>query len=167
MKKFILLLSFFALFSCEDKNGNGDKDADGSQMVGLWKMTDAGEYENDNCTGQIDNTGFVLLEAFGIVATMELNSGGTGSYKYVGMGEESTIPVTWNESKSEICLGGIECVEYRFNDNKFSFDDKQEGYCEDDDSGDELSQYDESNCENASDRTWYDPACSINIFTKQ
>ena len=84
-----------------------------------------------------------------------------------GMGEESTIPVTWNESKSEICLGGIECVEYRFNDNKFSFDDKQEGYCEDDDSGDELSQYDESNCENASDRTWYDPACSINIFTKQ
>ena len=42
MKKFILLLSLFALFSCEDKNGNGDKDADGSQMVGLWKMTDAG-----------------------------------------------------------------------------------------------------------------------------
>ena len=168
MKKFILLLSLFALFSCEDENGNGDKDADGSQMVGLWKMTDAGEYENDNCTGQIDNTGFVLLEAFGIVATMELNSGGTGAYKYVGMGEESTIPVTWNESKSEICLGFTieECVQFKLKDNKFTFDDLAPGVCEDSD-GTILSQYDESNCENSSSREWNPANCAFFEFTKQ
>ena len=85
MKKYILALSLIVSFSCEDKD---EKEAEGGQLVGLWKMTDAGEYENEDCSGEVDNTGFALLEAFGISTTMEFKSGGTGTYKMVGMGRE-------------------------------------------------------------------------------
>ena len=130
MKKYILALSVIVSFSCEDKD---EKEAEGGQLVGLWKMTDAGEYENEDCSGEVDNTGFALLEAFGISTTMEFKSGGTGIYKMVGMGENMEMPITWNESKSEFCLLGIECVEYRLQGSKLSFDTPEEGYCEDDD----------------------------------
>ena len=163
MKKYILALSLIFSFSCEDKD---EKEAEGGQLVGLWKMTDAGEYENEDCSGEVDNMGFALLEAFGISTTMEFNSGGTGTYKMVGMGENMEMPITWNESKSEFCLLGIECVEYRLQGSKLSFDTPEDGYCEDDD-GNELSDYDKSNCEDSPSRTWYDATCSFNEFTKQ
>ena len=44
MKKYILLLSLFVSFSCED---NDENESEGGQIVGLWKATDAGEYENE------------------------------------------------------------------------------------------------------------------------
>tara|TARA_B100000405_G_scaffold292970_1_gene244838 strand:- start:27 stop:515 length:489 start_codon:yes stop_codon:yes gene_type:complete len=162
MKKYILLLSLFVSFSCED---NDENESEGGQIVGLWKATDAGEYENANCTGDIDNMGFAFLQAFGITITMEFKSGGTGTYKMGGMGEDIEMPITWNESKSEFCLMGIECVEYKLNDNKFSFDQKADAYCEDLD-GNEVN-YDESTCEEDPSRTWNEASCSFNEFTKQ
>ena len=103
MKKYILALSVIVSFSCEDKD---EKEAEGGQLVGLWKMTDAGEYENEDCSGEVDNTGFALLEAFGISTTMEFKSGGTGTYKMVGMGENMEMPITWNEKQVRILSFG-------------------------------------------------------------
>ena len=36
--------------------------------------------------------------------------GGTGTYKMVGMGENMEMPITWNESKSEFCLWGLNAL---------------------------------------------------------
>lgn len=159
MKKYILLLSLFATFSCEDK------DSDESQMVGLWKASSIGEYENANCTGQI------IIEDLGATAiTMELKSGGTGTLMFPGefSGDFESSPITWNESKSEICPGFTinECVQFKLKDNKFTFEDENPGVCQDVD-GNFLSQYDESNCENSSSRYWNPPICQWAEFTKQ
>lgn len=159
MKKYILLLSLFASFSCEDK------DSDGSPAVGLWKLSSVGEYENANCTGQI------RFEDLGAGAsTMELKSGGTGTLMFPGefSGDVVSFSITWNESKSEICTGFTieECVQFKLKDNKFTFDDLAPGVCEDSD-GTILSQYDESNCENSSSREWNPANCAFWEFTKQ
>jgi hypothetical protein len=157
MKKYILLLSLFASFSCEDK------DSDGSQMVGLWKMSSFGEYENANCTGQIRSEDLGTT-----VFTMELKSGGTGNLTSSDTGGVYSLPITWNESKSEICPGITinECVQFKLKDNKFTFEDENPGVCQDVD-GNFLSEYDESNCENNSNRYWNPPICQWAEFIKQ
>lgn len=158
MKKYILLLSLFASFSCEDK------DSDGSPAVGLWKLSSVGEYENANCTGQI------RFEDLGAGASMELKSGGTGTFMFPGefSGDVVSFSITWNESKSEICTGFTieECVQFKLKDNKFTFEDENPGVCQDVD-GNFLSQYDESNCENSSSREWNPANCAFWEFTKQ
>ncbi len=165
MKKYIIPFALILAFSCEDTNDN-DSESENNELVGLWEISNVGEYKNADCTGAIDNSGYVLLQLFGFKASMEFTSDGKGTYKVSGMGEDISMPVTWSGSKSEICLGGIECIQYKLNDSSFSFDMPSEGYCEDDD-GNELSQYDESNCEDTSSRTWVDASCTINEFTKK
>ncbi len=164
MKKYILLLSLFISFSCED---NDDKDAEGSELVGLWKMTNVGEYANANCTGDIDNSAFALMAAFGFEATMEFKTGGTGTYKVSALGDVQQLPLTWDGSKSELCLAGMDCYQYRLEGNKFNFDEKYEAYCENMQTGEELDQYgDKTSCNN-SGNYWNEATCNTNEFTKQ
>jgi len=163
MKKFLMLISLVLVFSCEDKD---DTVTEVSQMIGLWKMSDAGEYENANCSGAVDNMGFAFMQAFGFTPTIELKSEGRGSYNVSGMGDDVEVPVTWSSTDNEICIGGIECVKYKLSDNKFSFDTLADGYCEDRE-GNELSNIDESSCKNNPSLSWIDASCSFNEFTKQ
>ena len=108
MKKFLMLISLVLVFSCEDKDDAVEED---NQMIGLWKMSDAGEYENANCSGAVDNMGFAFMQAFGFTPTIELKSEGRGSYNVSGMGDDVEVPVTWSSTDNEICIGGIECVK--------------------------------------------------------
>ena len=57
------------------------------------------------------------LEAFGIYND-EFKSGGTGTYKMVGM-ERIEMPITWNESKSEFCLWGLNALNIDFREVSF------------------------------------------------
>ena len=64
------------LIACEDKND----DQDGGSLVGIWELSNMGDYANADCSGEIDDAGWALASAFGLKATMEFASNGKGIY---------------------------------------------------------------------------------------
>lgn len=160
MKRIILLASLLAIWACEDKDG----DSDSSGMAGTWELTNMGEYANADCTGDVDNSGWALVQAFGMKMTLELKSGGTGTYSVKVGTEEEEISVTWDESKSQICMMGVECLTYKLSGDSFTLDTPDDAYCEDD-GGDETNHSSQSTCE-AAGNTWHEASCSVMTFTK-
>ena len=161
MKKIIVLFSLLIAFSCEDK----DEAEETSSLVGTWEMSNLGDYANADCSGTIDYSEWAMASAFGMKVTMEFTSDGTGTYSVSALGETQDMTVTWDESKSQICLMGAECLTYKLNDNKFTIDAPNEEYCGDD-NGEDTSQTDQSSCE-AAVNTWFPKTCQIQEFTKK
>ena len=158
MKRIFFMTVLFTLFACEDK------DDDNSGMIGTWELTNMGEYANANCSGAIDDSGWAFMQAFGMEMTLELKSGGTGTYTMKMGPEEEEIPVTWDESKSQICMLGIECFTYKLSGDSFTLDTPEEAYCEDE-MGNETNDTSKSTCE-AAGNMWYEASCSVMTFTK-
>ena len=58
MKKALLLLFPLMIFiSCGDK----EDEEEVSTFVGTWNLTFMGEYENADCTGDLDSSNWVLV----------------------------------------------------------------------------------------------------------
>ena len=165
MKKMIMLFSLLIAFSCEDKNEDKD-DAEGTNsLVGTWEMSNLGEYVNADCSGTIDYSEWAMASAFGMKVTMEFTSDGTGTYSISALGETEDVPLTWDESKSQICLMGEGCLTYKVNDNKFTIDIQDEALCVDD-NDEETSHTDQSSCE-AAGNNWEEAVCTQMEFTKE
>ena len=161
MKKIIVLFSLLIAFSCEDK----DEAEETSSLVGTWEMSNLGEYANADCSGTIDYSEWAMASAFGMKATMKLTSDGKGTYSVSAFGETQDMSVTWDESKSQICLMGVECLTYKVNDNKFTIDTQDEALCVDD-NDEETSHTDQSSCE-AAGNNWEEAVCTQMEFTKE
>ena len=165
MKKLLLLLVPLLVFiSCADD----DAEEEGSSFEGTWNMVFTGEYENADCTGDLDSTGWYLLVAFGGVFTLEIE-GDTYTFTLSVLGESETESGTFSEENGNPCLDG-DCVEATWITEGQSFSinsETDEEYCEDWDTGEELSEYtDQSTCEDAG-HTWYGPNCTIEVWEKQ
>ena len=161
MKKMIMLFSLLLAFSCEDID-----DAEGTNsLVGNWEMSNLGEYANADCSGTIDYSEWAVASAFKMLVTMELTSDGKGTYSVSALGETEDVPLTWDESKSQICLMGVECHTYKVNDNKFTIDTLDEALCVDD-NDEETSHTDQSSCE-AAGNNWEEAVCTQMEFTKE
>ena len=149
------------LIACEDKND----DQDGGSLVGIWELSNMGDYANADCSGEIDDAGWALASAFGLKATMEFASNGKGIYTLSFMGEKQEVALTWNSSDSKICLSSLQCLDYKLNDDKFILDSQSDSYCEDND-GNETNHSDQSSCETAGNM-WNPPSCQMQEYTKK
>ena len=156
LKKIIILLSLLAFFACED-----NKDDD-SSLIGTWDLSNMGEYANGDCTGEVDNTGWALVQAFGMKLTMIIKSDGTGTYSAAIGTETQDVSLTWDENK--ICMMG-ECINYKVSGDSFSLDQQTEAYCEDD-YGDETNHSTKAACESAGNG-WIEASCTKMTFTKE
>ena len=162
MKKLLLLFTVAFMFSCED-----EKDSEGSSnsnLLGKWNMTNMGEYENANCSGSIDYTGFAFMQAFGVTQIMEFKSNGTMTLTSSILGQNDVLSGTWTEGKNQFCQQG-ECIDFTVNGDVLTYNGQSEAYCEDSD-GNETNETTESACTNAGN-DWYEASCSVIEFTKQ
>ena len=165
MKKALLLLFPFMIFiSCGD-----NEDEEVSSFVGTWNLTFIGEYENADCTGDLDSSGWVLAQAFGMEASMILGEDGTAEVSLSVFGNTETETGTWSESSDgSLILDGGDDEEgvLSVDGNTISVKSPSDAYCEDAD-GEELPQYaDQSSCENAGN-DWYEASCILTEYTKQ
>ena len=156
MKKNIILAALLTLFACEN---NED---DNSSLIGTWELSNMGEFANGDCTGEVDNTGWALVQAFGMKVTMIIKSDGTGTYSATVGTEIADVSLTWDENK--ICMMG-ECINYKVSGDSISFDQQAEAYCEDD-YGDETNHSTKAACESAS-YLWFEASCTQMTFTKK
>ena len=161
LKKIIATILMLFFISCEELNENEDKES----LVGTWEMSNLGEYANADCSGTIDSSEWATMSAFGMKVTMEFTADGKGTYSVSGLGTTQDMPLTWDESKSQICIMGLDCVTYNLNDNKFKLDFPDEAYCEDD-NGEDTSHTNQSSCE-AAGNTWFEKSCEMMEFTKE
>ena len=168
MKKALLLFFPLMIFiSCGDK-----EDEEISTFVGTWNLTFMGEYENANCTGDLDSSGWVLAQAFGIEASITFDEDGTAEITMTVFGITETETGTWSESSDgSLIIDGADeeaSVSLSVDGNTFSVTAPSDAYCEGE-NGEELLEYtDQSSCENASpDNTWYDEECLLSEYTKQ
>ena len=159
MKKIIVLFLLLIAFSCEDKKDEI------SSLIGTWEVSNLGEYENANCSGALDYTGWAFAQAFGVKVTIVIKEDGTGTMTMTFGDEKEETPLTWDESKSQICLMGVECLTYKVNDNKFTIDTQDEALCVDD-NDEETSHTDQSSCE-AAGNNWEEAVCTQMEFTKE
>ena len=148
--------------ACEDKN---DDEKDGGSLVGTWELSNMGDYANSDCSGEINDAGWALANAFGLKATMEFASNGKGIYTLSFMGEKQEVALTWNSSESEIGLYGTQCLDYKLNGNKFILDAPNDSYCEDS-NGNETNHSEQSSCESAGNM-WNLPSCQMQEYTKK
>ena len=165
MKKALLLLIPLMIFiSCEDEK----EDEDVSAFVGTWDLTFASEYENADCTGDLDSTLWALLQAFGMTATMTLNDDGTAEMTTTVMGETETETGTWSENSDGTSLtinGESQNVSMASDGNSFSVTAMDDAYCEDSD-GEETSYTDSTSCQ-AAGNYWIEASCSYMEYTKE
>tara|TARA_B100000029_G_C17467971_1_gene920910 strand:+ start:88 stop:585 length:498 start_codon:yes stop_codon:yes gene_type:complete len=165
MKKALLLLFPLIIFiSCGD-----NEDEEVSSFVGTWNLTFMGEYENADCTGDLDSSSWALVQAFGMDASITFNEDGTAEVSISVFGNTETETGTWSESSDgSLMLDGVEDEEgvLSVDGNTISLKDPSDAYCEDED-GEELPQYtDQSSCENAGN-DWYEASCTLSEYTKQ
>ena len=165
MKKALLLLFPLMIFiSCGD-----NEDEEVSSFVGTWNLTFIGEYGNADCTGDLDSSGWVLAQAFGMEASMILGEDGTAEVSLSVFGNTETETGTWSESSDgSLILDGGDDEEgvLSVDGNTISVKSPSDAYCEDAD-GEELPQYaDQSSCENAGN-DWYEASCTLTEYTKQ
>ena len=165
MKKALLLLFPLMIFiSCGD-----NEDEEVSSLVGTWNLTFIGEYENADCTGDLDSSGWVLAQAFGMEASITLDDDGTAEVLISVLGNTETETGTWSESSDgSLILDGGDDEEgvLSVDGNTISVKSPSDAYCEGAD-GEELPEYtDQSSCENAGN-DWYEASCTLAEYTKQ
>ena len=165
MKKALLLLIPLMIFiSCEDEK----EDEDVSAFVGTWDLTFMGEYENADCTGDLDSTNWDFVQAFGMSVTMTLNDDGTAEMTVSILGETETGNTTWSESSDGTSLtinGESQNVSMASDGNSFSVTAINPAYCEDS-YGEETSSTDATSCQ-AAGNYWIEASCSYMEYTKQ
>ena len=164
MKKIILILSLAMMFSCEDENDNDSGSGSNATLLGKWNMTSIGDYENANCTGSVDNSGWAFMQAFGFSQSMEFKSDGTVDMTTTALGMNTTLTATWAEDKNQFCLMG-DCVDFTIDGDKLTYNQQSEAYCEDS-SGKETNETTQASCENLGN-DWYPASCALNEFTKE
>ena len=152
------------MISCEEEKDN--ESSSNSNLIGKWNMSNMGEYENANCSGKIDYSGFALMQAFGVTQVMEFKSNGTMTLSMSVSGENVALSVsaTWTEGKNQFCAEG-ECIDFTVNGDILTYNGKSEAYCEDSD-GNETDQTSESACMSAGN-DWYEASCTLTEYTKQ
>ena len=158
IKQSILLITLLAFMACEDKKDEI------SPLIGTWEISNLGEYANANCSGALDYSGWAFVQAFGFKINIVIKEDGTGTMTVTIGNEKEEAPLTWDDSKSQICVMG-DCLTYKLDGDSFTIDQSQEAYCEDDD-GDETNHDSQSTCE-ADGNTWEEATCSIMTFTKK
>ena len=165
MKKALLLLIPLMIFiSCEDEK----EDEDVSAFVGIWDLTFMGEYENADCTGDLDSTLWAFAQAFGMSVTMILDDDGTVEMTFSVMGETETETGTWSENSDGTSLtinGESQNVSMASDGNSFSVTAMDDAYCEDSD-GEETSYTDSTSCQ-AAGNYWIEASCSYMEYTKE
>ena len=128
-----------------------------------------GEYENADCTGDLDSSNWVLVQAFGFEASMTFDEDGTFEVSLSALGNTETETGTLSESSdgSLIIDGGYDDEGvFSIDGNTISVIATSDAYCEDED-GEELPEYtDQSSCENAGN-DWYEASCTLSEYTKQ
>ena len=128
-----------------------------------------GEYENAECTGHLDSSNWVLVQAFGFEASMTFDEDGTFEVSLSALGNTETETGTWSESSdgSLIIDGGYDDEGvFSIDGNTISVIATSDAYCEDED-GEELPEYtDQNSCENAGN-DWYEASCTLSEYTKQ
>ena len=165
MKKILLLLilGLLTFMACEDKKDEiEDKVDEISPLIGTWEVSNLGEYANANCSGALDYTGWVFVQAFGYKITIVIKEDGTGTMTMI-LGEEEEA-LTWDDSKSQICIMG-DCLSYKIDGDSFTIDQPVEAFCSDYD-GDQTNHDSQSTCE-AAGNAWEEATCSIMTFTKK
>ena len=152
------------MISCEEEKDN--ESSSNSNLIGKWNMSNMGEYENANCSGKIDYSGFALMQAFGVTQVMEFKSNGTMTLSMSVSGENMVLSVsaTWTEGKNQFCAEG-ECIDFTVNGDILTYNGKSDAYCEDSD-GNETDQTSESACMSAGN-DWYEASCTLTEYTKQ
>ena len=166
MKKALLLLFPLMIFiSCGD-----NEDEEVSSFVGTWNLTFIGEYENEDCTGDLDSSGWVLAQAFGIEASITFDEDGTAEITMSVFGITETETGTWSESSDGSLItegGSIPDGEgvLSADGNSFSITSMEDAHCEDSDS-EETSHTDSTSCEDAGN-DWNEANCTLFVFTKQ
>ena len=158
MKKMIMLFSLLLAFSCEDKKDEI------SPLIGTWEVSNLGEYENANCSGALDYTGWAFAQAFGFKVTIVIKEDGTGTMTMTFGDEKEEAPLTWDDSKSQICIMG-DCLTYKLDGDSFTVDQPNEALCVDD-NDEETSHTDQSSCETAGNN-WEEASCTQMKFTKK
>jgi hypothetical protein len=151
--------------SCGDK-----EDEEVSAFLGTWNLTFMGEYENADCTGDIDSSGWALVQAFGVEASITFDEDGTFEVSFSVLGDTETETGTWSESSDgSLIMDGADeeaSVSLSVDGNTFSVTAPSDAYCEDAD-GEELPEYtDQSSCEVAGN-DWYEASCTLSEYTKQ
>ena len=166
MKKALLLLFPLMIFiSCGDK-----EDEEIPSFVGTWNLTFMGEYENADCTGDLDSSNWALVHAFGFESSMTFDEDGTFEVSISVLGNTQTETGTWSESSDgSLIIDGADegaSVSLSVDGNTFSVTAPSDAYCADMD-GEELPEYtDQSSCEDAGNE-WYEASCTLSEYTKQ
>ena len=165
MKKALLLLIPLMIFiSCEDEK----EDEDVSAFVGTWDLTFASEYENADCTGDLDSTLWAFAQVFGMSVTMILDDDGTVEMTVSVMGETETETGTWSENSDGTSLtinGESQNVSMASDGNSFSATAMDDAYCEDS-YDEETSHTDSTSCADAGNY-WIEASCLYMEYTKQ
>ena len=158
MKRSILLITLLAFMACEDKKDEI------SPLIGTWEVSSLGEYANANCSGALDYTGWAFVQAFGVKITIVIKEDGTGTMTMIFGEEEEEEALTWDDSKSQICIMG-DCLSYKIDGDSFTINQPVEAFCSDYD-GDQTNHDSQSTCE-AAGNAWEEATCSIMTFTKK
>jgi len=165
MKKYLLILLPLMFFiGCADDDD--DDSSSSASFDGTWQLTFAGEYENANCSGSIDSTGWAFMTAFGMVQTVEI-TGSSYTMSVTMLGETEQMTGTFSEQDGKPCIDG-DCltVTWVTSGQVWSTNQMDDAYCEDD-NGDEYPEYTtETSCDDAG-YDWSDASCSILVWTKQ
>ena len=166
MKKLLILLVPLMIFiSCEDEK----EDEDVSTFVGTWDLTFAGDYENSDCTGSLDSTGWAFAQAFGLEQTLTIDNDGTYEMSMSMMGYSESESGTWSENSdgTSLTIDGEDMnVTMASDGNSFSSTDIEEAFCEDPYTYEETSHTDSTSCQDAGNY-WSEASCWYTEFTKQ
>ena len=165
MKKYlIILLPLMFFIGCADDDD--DDSSSSTSFDGTWQLTFVGDYENANCTGSIDSTGWEFFQLFGMDQTVEI-TGDSYTFSVTMGGETESSTGTFTEQDGKPCLDG-DCltITWETSGQVWSTNSMDDAYCEDS-YGEEYPEYtDETSCDNAG-HDWSDASCSILQWTKQ
>ena len=167
MKKALLLLIPLMIFiSCEDEKEETPDEI--SAFVGTWDLTFAGDYENSDCTGSLDSTGWAFAQAFGLEQTLTIDNDGTYEMSMSMMGYSESESGTWSENDDGALsiFGEDGYATLASDENSFSITFMEEAVCEDPDTYEETSHSDSTSCQDAGN-DWIEASCSYTEFTKQ
>ena len=115
-------------------------------------MSNFREYANANCSGALGYSGWTFVQAFGSKINFVIKENGTETMTLSIGDEKEEAPLTWDDSRSQICIMGDDCLTYKLDGDTFTVDQPQEAFCEDDDD-DETNHDTQSTCE-AAGNTW-------------
>ena len=166
MKKYLLMfLPLMFFIGCADDSDDDDSSSS-SSFDGTWQVTFMGEYQNADCSGSVDSTGWVFASAFGLIQTLEID-GDSFTMSMTMMGETEQTTGAFSEVDGNPCLDG-ECISLNWETNGqvWSMDMISDAYCEDYYEV-ELPEYTEqASCED-SGNYWWDSSCLMTQWTKQ